>query len=256
MENNIKVVAIIQARMGSSRLPGKVLKELAGKTILEIIIDRVSLTKGLSEIVLSTTVNKKDDILESWAKIQKIKYFRGNENDVLDRYYQTAKAFQADLIIRITADDPLKDPEIIEQALSFFDLIENLDYCSNTIDPSYPEGLDVEIFKFSALEKAWKEAVLQSEREHVTPFIWKNNHLFKIKNFTYIEDLSNWRWTVDNPEDYEFMQEIFKFFDNNYAVSYKKIISFLKDNMELTEINNSFLRNEGYLQSIKKEKNE
>jgi len=256
MEKSKKIVAIIQARMGSSRLPGKVLKELSGCTILELIIQRVSLTKGLSDIVVSTSTNKKDDVIESWAKKKEVKYYRGSEHDVLDRFYQTAKTFKADLIVRITADDPLKDHEIIEEALNFFDHIEDLDYCSNTIVPSYPEGLDVEVFKFSALEKAWNEAVLKSEREHVTPFIWKNDQLFKSKNFTLKEDLSEWRWTVDNPEDYEFMQEIFKEFRSNRTVSYKEVIEFLKKNKDLMKINNSFLRNEGYLQSINKEKDE
>ena len=152
MEKKIKVVAIIQARMGSSRFPGKVLKELAGTTILDLIIERISLTKGLNDIVLSTSLSKRDDILESWAKDRELNFYRGSEHDVLDRYYQTAKLFQADIIIRITADDPLKDHEILEKALRFFQNNECLDYCSNTINPTYPEGLDVEVFSFSVLE--------------------------------------------------------------------------------------------------------
>jgi len=209
MDRSEKVVAIIQARMGSTRLPKKVLREFAGSSILDVILERISLSNNLDQIVLATTINDIDDKLEQWANKSGVLIHRGSEDDVLERFYESAKAFHADIIVRITADDPLKDAEIIDECLSYFYNDKDLDYCSNTLYPSYPEGLDIEAFRFRALEKAWKEAKLRSEREHVTPYIWKNENGFKIKQFSHDEDLSNWRWTVDNQTDFEFMQIIF-----------------------------------------------
>lgn len=244
-------IAIIQARMGSTRLPGKILSVIEGKTMLERIIERVSAANLVDKVVVATTVEKDDDELEAYIK--KYRYcdlYRGSTDDVLSRFYECAKEHKADIVIRITADDPLKDPQILDKAVEMLMGDKELDYCSNTITPSYPEGLDIEVLQFSALETAYLEAVLPSEREHVTPFIWKNPGKFKIQNFKFERDLSTWRWTVDKQEDLEFMRCIFKEFKNKPMVSYKEVIHFLEVNPELMKINNGTVRNEGYLKSL------
>ena len=244
-------IAIIQARMGSTRLPGKILSDIEGKTMLERIIERVAASKLVDKVVVATTDEKEDDEVEAYIK--KYRYcdlFRGSLDDVLRRFYECAKENNADIVIRITADDPLKDPQIIDKAVSMLMTDMELDYCSNTIVPSYPEGLDIEVLRFLALETAYKEAVLSSEREHVTPFIWKNPKRFKIQNFKFERNLSKWRWTVDKQEDLEFMRCIFKEFKNKPLVNYKEVIKFLETKPELMKINSGTIRNEGYIKSL------
>ena len=244
-------IAIIQARMGSTRLPGKILSDIEGKTMLERIIERVAASKLVDKVVVATTDEKEDDEVEAYIK--KYRYcdlFRGSLDDVLRRFYECAKENNADIVIRITADDPLKDPQIIDKAVSMLMTDMELDYCSNTIVPSYPEGLDIEVLRFLALETAYKEAVLSSEREHVTPFIWKNPKRFKIQNFKFERNLSSWRWTVDKQEDLEFMRCIFKEFKNKPLVNYKEVIKFLETKPELMKINSGTIRNEGYIKSL------
>ena len=250
----MNIVAIIQARMGSSRLPGKILKEINGKSLISILIDRISMSKYLNKIVIATTNSKLDDQFVKWVSLNlNISIFRGQENDVLDRYYQCAKLYKADVIVRITADDPLKDAIIIDKAISLLKQNPKLDYCSNTIKPTYPEGLDVEVFKFEALYKAWHFSTLPSEREHVTPYIWKNQKQFSLKNFEYKDNLSDWRWTVDRNEDLCFVKEIFKNFSTDFLINYEEIIKFISNNPSLIGINSNFKRNEGYLKSTSEE---
>jgi spore coat polysaccharide biosynthesis protein SpsF (cytidylyltransferase family) len=250
------ILAIIQARMGSSRLPGKTLMKIHGKTILEHIIARASLSKHIDKFAIAITDNHYDDVLEAFIKknLPKCDVFRGSENNVLERFYLCAVKYKPDYVVRITADDPLKDAEVIDKAIDILLKDPNLDYCSNTIEPTYPEGLDIEVFKFSALEKAYKEAKLDSEKEHVTPYIWKNPGKFKIKNFEYKENLSKWRWTLDKKEDFLFIQKIFdEFYKEDPLFSYKKVIEYLKKDPEVLLINSGTIRNEGYLKSLKKE---
>jgi len=253
----MKVVAIIQARMGSSRLPRKILMDIAGKPMLCRVLERVEVVDSIDEIVVATTNEKDDDKLtEFLLENTCCKVFRGSTHDVLSRFYKCAKLYEADIIVRVTADDPLKDPGIISEAINFLYNDADLDYCSNTIKPSYPEGLDIEVIRFSALEKAYYEARLPSEREHVTPFIWKNSDIFKTMNFEYEIDLSEWRWTVDKEEDMEFMQHVFEEFKNKPLVSYLEVIDFLQKNSHVMDINSGITRNEGYLKSIQMENNE
>jgi spore coat polysaccharide biosynthesis protein SpsF len=181
--------------------------------------------------------------------------FRGEEDDVLDRFYQCAERHLAQRVVRITADDPLKDPQIIERALHELDSAE-ADYCSNTIHPTYPEGLDVEVFSFDSLRKAWKGAKLASEREHVTPFMWKNPHLFRLRNFRYERDLSAWRWTVDKDEDLLFVRAVYGHFSNDALVRFQDVIAWLDDNPQVRAINSATLRNEGYMKSLIKEQSD
>jgi spore coat polysaccharide biosynthesis protein SpsF len=253
----MKTIAIIQARMASTRLPMKVLAEIEGRPMLEWLIQRVSATPAINQIIVATTDSAADDELANWVdKVAGLECFRGSENDVLDRFYQCAKWHRADLIVRVTADDPLKDAAIIQKAIDCFFENSSLDYCSNTIKPTYPEGLDIEVFRYLALERAWREAALLSEREHVTPYIWKNTNLFNVNNFEYHRDLSDWRWTVDKPSDLEFMKKIFEHFKAKPMVNFEEVIKYLELNPEISRINSGTVRNEGYLKSINGENNE
>jgi len=200
--------------MASSRLPGKVLLDVEGKKMLERIVERISESSFINKIVVATTIEPEDDAIENFVNQNlKCEIFRGSKNDVLDRFYKCAKKYEADLVIRVTADDPLKDPQIIDKAVDIMIKDSNIDYCSNTIEPTYPEGLDIEVFRFSSLKRAFNGAVLSSEREHVTPYIWKNTHKFNIHNFKFERNLSSWRWTVDKKVDFDFICCIFKEFD-------------------------------------------
>jgi len=195
--------AIIQARISSSRLPGKVLLEIDGTPILSKMIDRVKKAKYVEEIVIATSTDPSDDPIEAYAKANNIPLERGSLNDVLDRYYQAAKRRKAKTIIRLTGDCPLIDPEVIDlMVLSFRQ--NQCDYISNTApseSSTYPDGMDVEIFSMNALERSWKEAKKPSEREHVTFYFWKNPHLFKTHQVILNRNLSNYRVTVDYQED-------------------------------------------------------
>lgn len=249
------IIAIIQARMGSSRLPGKVLADIGGRSMIQRIIERVEACPEIDKVVVATTTASSDDALESWAHANtRCAIYRGSENDVLDRFYQCARQFAASIIVRVTADDPLKDPDIISRALKWLETDPTLDYCSNTLHPTYPEGLDVEVFRFEALERAHKDAMLPSDREHVTPYMWKNPSLFHLKNIELGRDLSSWRWTVDKPEDLEFVRAVFANFPENPLVSYLDVIALLDAHPELNAINQGTVRNEGYLKSIQMEK--
>ena len=251
----MKIIAIIQARMNSTRLPGKVLTEIVGVPMLEIILKRIKLSKKIDEIIVATTISSTDDILVNWLIDKNIKFFRGSESDVLSRFYYCALENNADIIIRVTADDPLKDPLIIDHAIDLFKNNIDYDYISNTLKPSYPEGLDIELFTLNALSKAHNAASLSSEREHVTPYIWKNQQLFNILNFEMTPNLSHLRWTVDKQEDLLFIKKVLKLLNNNIYVNYQDVIDLLKSKPELLNINSGIIRNEGYLKSLSLELN-
>lgn len=248
----MKTGVIIQARMSSTRFPGKILKELVGNiTILDLLIDRISSCEFIDSITLATSTNPNDQILKSFSKTKGINFFAGSENDVLERYYLCAKRDKLNNIIRVTADDPFKDPAVIKEAYDIF-INNSLDYVSNTLKPSFPEGIDIEVFNFISLEEAYLNANLPSEREHVTPYIWKNPNLFKLKNFSAEDDYSSYRLTVDYEEDYNLVKKILNHFYPNINFGYKKIIEFLQSK---NIASNKIERNEGYKNSIKMEKN-
>lgn len=249
-----RIVAIIQARTDSTRFPKKVLADILGKPMIAHLIDRAKKSELVDQLVLATTNRKIDDSIVDIAKKHNIDVFRGNFEDVLDRYYNAAKKHQADVVVRITGDCPLVDPHILDTIIRYF-LDNNYDYASNTIEPTYPDGLDVEVFSFKSLEKAWKEAQLPSEREHVTPYIITHPEKFKISNFRNSVDLSHLRWTVDQKEDLEFVREIFKQFYSKKSMFYMEdILELLQKYPDLKEINAGIKRNEGYLDSLKKDK--
>ena len=221
--------------------------------MLERVILRTSAAKCLDDIVVATTTEKGDDLIETYlSEVKLCKIFRGSKDDVLKRYYDCASLNKADLVIRITADDPLKDPEIIDKAVNIMIHDKKVDYCSNTINPSYPEGLDVEVFRFSALKRAFNLSNLISEREHVTPYMWKNNTLFCLENFK--SDLpafvQQWRWTVDTLDDLEFMRAVYKNFIDYPLVSYREVYQWVKDKPDVISLNSNKTRNSGYIKSV------
>ena len=205
-------VIVIQARMGSTRCPGKMMKPLIqNRGALEVLLERLSITFEEKDIIVATTSHKQDDCLEEIAKKFNMSCYRGSEDDVLDRYYQAVNNHSKDIetIVRITGDCPLHDPIIIKELMTYFSS-NNFDYVSNALEPTYPDGLDVEVFSYNALSKAWNNAKLLSEREHVTPYIIKNKAQFSQKNIAYTEDLSHHRWTLDEESDYQFIKSIYE----------------------------------------------
>ncbi len=235
-----KVAIILQARTGSKRLPGKVLKEVLGKPLLWHTIERLKSCKSKDELIVATSSKEQDEPIAEIAKDCNISCFRGSENDVLDRFYQSAKSINAEIIARITADCPLTDPDLIDKMIEFFKTNE-FDLAGTGIPPSYPDGLDADVFSFSALEKAWKESASNVEREHVCPYILNNPDKFKICFLKNEENLSFLRWTLDEEEDFTFINEIYKrLYDNpNKIFKTQEILELIKKNPELAKINNS-----------------
>jgi spore coat polysaccharide biosynthesis protein SpsF len=250
MEQPLNAVAIIQARMGSTRLPGKVLVDISGQPLLQRLIERVQATPGIDRVVVATTIESTDDVLANWCAAHFIPVFRGSVDDVLDRFWQCAQLYKAEFIVRVTADDPLKDPQIISEALKLCGSAPEVDYASNTLQPTYPEGLDIEVVRFRALERAAREATLPSEREHVMPYVWKHPERFVLRSFNMQPDLSHWRWTVDKPADLELVRHIFNHFVDQPLVQYQDVISWLNDHPELLSINAGTLRHEGYFKTL------
>ena len=245
----MRIVAIIQARMSSTRLPGKVMADIAGKPLLERVVRRTRQAKSASLVMVATTDGPQDDVIEEFCEKACTAYFRGSEQDVLDRYYQSAKSVLPDAVVRITADCPLIDPIVIDTVAKIF-LESNCDYASNTIEPTYPDGLDTEIFSYKTLERAWKEARLRSEREHVTPYMWKHPQLFRLVNVKNNKDLSKLRWTVDTAEDLEFVRCVYKYLDMLPSSGMNEVLTLLEEHPELKALNAGFERNEGYEKSL------
>ncbi len=255
-EKKPRVVAIIQARMGSSRLPGKTLADISGKPLIGHVIERTRASRTVAAIVLATTTEEIDKPLLEVAKQYGAIAYAGSANDVLDRYYQAAVLSKADVIVRVTADDPFKDPQVIDRVVNHLLDHAGLDYASNTIEPTYPEGLDIEVFTFKALQRAWNEARLTSEREHVTPYIWKNPDKFNIFNVRYERDLSALRWTLDYEEDLRFTREIYARLYHGQIFLMDEILALLTREPQLLEINQGKVRNAGYLLSLQQDAKE
>jgi len=243
------IVIIIQARMDSLRLPGKIMKEINGKPLLFYVINQLKNCLESSKIVIATSNTSKDKIVSTYVENLGILSFRGNENDVLDRYYRCAKNFSATEIIRISADSPLIDCNIIQKCKDEF-YKKNADYVSNTISiqhnkvyrnfNGYPQGQAVEIFSFNVLKKAWKESKNEFEREHVTPYIWNNPSIFKLSNIKNDTDMSKARLVVDYKEDFELVKKIIEEFPKDHIFSLEEIIDFLNKHPNLYEINSKY----------------
>lgn len=205
----VKTVAIVQARMGSTRLPGKVLKKLGERTVLGHVIERLKAASCIHEIWVATTALDIDDAIVQEAERYRVQVYRGSEQDVLDRYYQTALKAGAGTVVRITSDCPLIDPEVTDQLIQFY-YESDCDYASNILDRTFPRGLDAEVIRFETLETAWREAEQPMEREHVTPYIYLHPERFKLASYVGEEDLSHYRWTLDTEEDWLLLQTIFE----------------------------------------------
>jgi len=243
---------IIQARMNSSRLPGKVMKKIKNKPMLDIVLEQIKFSKNIEKIVVATTYSKKDDQIYEHMKKKKIEVFRGKSKDVLDRYFQCAKKFHIDTIVRVTSDCPLIDPKIVDKVIKNY-IKGKFDYVSNNKPRTFPYGMDVEVFSFDALKRAWNEALLPSEREHVTPYIYKNYKKFKIKNIKQKKNFSRIRITVDRENDLKLIKKIIEMIKSK-PILLEDVIKLYSRNKKLFEINQNYLEDEGYIISLKEDK--
>jgi spore coat polysaccharide biosynthesis protein SpsF len=238
--------------MTSTRLPGKILAPVEGNPLLWYVVSRTRQARRLDEVVVATTDRPTDDVVAAFCATLSIPCFRGSEDDVLDRYYQAAVRHAADVVVRLTADCPLLDPQVIDQVINLL-LDGSYDYVSNTMEPTYPDGLDVEAFRFAVLEQAWREATARSEREHVTPYLWKQPETFRLGSITHPTNLSHLRWTVDEPEDLDFLRLVLGYLGTTSAFGMGEVLNVLHTHPELTTINANFQRNEGYQKSLENE---
>ena len=247
----MSVIAIVQARMGSNRLPGKVMKDILGKPMLWYLINRLQHSQLIEKIVIAVPDKESDKVLVEFAEEIGIDSFAGSEEDVLDRYYGAAKKYNAETIVRITGDCPLIDPDLVDLVVDhYLKNKDKIDFVHNGL--SYPDGIvETEVFSFNVLEEAWKRAKFVSEREHVTAYIWKNNYIFRIDTLEHIEDLSHLRLVVDDARDFALVDEIFKhLYKKDKIFHLNDILDFLYKNPHLLELNKRTLRNEGYVKSI------
>ncbi|MFC1546674.1 cytidylyltransferase domain-containing protein [bacterium] len=249
----MKIIAVIQARLGSSRLPGKVMLKFCEKPVLQHVVNRVSTVEMLDKVIVATTKEKEDIKIKEWCDKNNVSVYQGSSNDVLDRYYKTACLFNAENIIRITADCPVIDPKVLEKIIKMH-ISNKADYTANTLTNTYPDGQDVEILSFSALKKAWEQAKLTSEREHVTPYIRKHADIFNIISVTNDINLGSKRWTLDNKEDYDFLNLLYdNLYKKNKFFGMHDILQFLEQNLEIEKINQHIKRNEGYEKSLRED---
>jgi spore coat polysaccharide biosynthesis protein SpsF len=232
----MKVVTIIQARMGSTRLPGKVLIDLGGESVLARVVRRLRRADLIDEIVVATTTSAADDAIVSECERLSVAVFRGQEDDVLDRYYHAAHWINADAIVRITSDCPLIDAEITDNTIRTF-INCKPDYASNALQRTYPRGLDTEVISCDALTHAWQEAPLSYQRAHVTPYIYENPNRFRIVPVRGDCDYSDLRWTLDTPEDLTFIRAIYERMDNEDSFSWRDVLALLEREPQLAELN-------------------
>ncbi len=250
----MKYLVMIQARCGSTRLPNKVLKDLCGKPALQRMIERVQKSKKVDEVMVVTSIERNNLPILNLCSDIGIRVGIGSENDVLDRFYQTAKLLKPEYVIRLTADCPCFDAELLDMAITEMD--DSSDYMG-MLSESFADGLDLEIMKFAALEKSWKEANHSFEREHVTQYIVRHPEIFKLQDFkSPIGDFGDNRWTVDESEDFLLVQKLYEYFLNSdigEAFNYKDILAYLEENPEIKAINSMYARNEGLQKSIKED---
>lgn len=240
------ISAIIQARVGSTRLPNKVFAEIEGKPLLWHVVNRLRKSKYLDSIIIATTTNFKDEIIEDWARENGIQCFRGSENNVLKRYYDAAKKYDANVIVRITADDPFKDYRVMDQVIEKY-LSENADFACNNNPPTFPEGLDIEVFSIEAITKAYNNAESSFEKEHVTQYFYKNPVDFKISVVSNTDDLSYLRWTIDEEKDLEMARRVYeKLFAEKQIFLMKDILELIKKHPEIPHINDTVNRSTMY----------
>lgn len=239
------IVAIIQARMGATRLPGKVLKDIQGKPMLWYVVERTKKAKTVSQVVVATTTDLADDAVTSYCKAQGYHFFRGSMQDVLDRFYQAAREYKADVIVRITADCPLIDPGLIDLTVNA--LFEHeVDFSADRLPPpftrTFPIGLDVEVCTFTALENAWKKASSRHEREHVMPYLYEKKGRFKVWQVNHAVDYGRLRWTVDTPADLEMVRKIFAHFSGGIDFSWLDVLELKEKSPDLFKTNEAVVQ--------------
>ncbi|UCZ57553.1 glycosyltransferase family protein [Desulfurispirillum indicum] len=250
----MKVLGVLQARYSSTRLPGKVLKPLQGFPMLLHQIWRLERSSRLEKLVVATSSDASDDLLAATLEEHGVSVYRGSLEDVLDRFCQAARKYQPEHVVRLTGDCPLTDPAVMDEVIALH-LDGDYDYTSNCFPPTFPDGLDVEVVRFACLEEAWREATLPSEREHVTPFIHSQPHRYRQGNHRQVDDLSGLRWTVDEPEDFAFVQSVYaQLYPVSPAFGMDEVLNLLKRQPELSQHNRKFQRNEGYAKSLEKDK--
>lgn len=244
----MNVNAIIQARCGSTRFSNKIFAVIDNKPLLWHVVNRLRYVKIIDDIVIATTSNLKDDAIENWCCKENVKCFRGSENNVLNRFYNASSIYPSDVIVRITADDPFKEPSVIDKVIRKL-IDEKLDLATNNFPPSFPEGLDCEAFTFNVLEIMEKSAHDSFEREHVTQYVYHNPEKFRIGNVVSEYNLSSYRWTIDNKEDYEMVKRIYekRKEGNNGILLMKEIFDILEENPEIIQINSQVKRSTMYL---------
>lgn len=237
----MRIATIVQARMGSSRLPGKVMMDLGGCTVLSRVVQRLRRARLTGDVIIATTNDPEDDRIVQECNALGVLFFRGEIEDVLDRYYRAAKHFSADVIVRITSDCPLIDPEITDKVIRDF-LERRPDYASNRLDRTYPRGLDTEVFTFETLERTWKNAKKTYQRSHVTPYVYENPDQFKIVSVYGSEDYSWQRWTLDTPDDLKFIRAIYDRMGNNSNFCCRDVLSLLDREPALLELNSHVMQ--------------
>ena len=251
----LKFLAILQARMSSTRLPGKVLKLIEGRPMLALEIERLAKSRLIDDLVIATSNQKDDDKIESLCRKLHVDCFRGDLEDVLDRFYQGAVEYNPAHVVRITGDCPLIDSGLIDSTLEKH-IFESNDYTSNIVNPTYPDGLDVEVMRFEVLKEAWQKAQLPSEREHVTPYIYSRPCRYKIGEMQDSIDRSDLRWTVDTLEDLEFVRVVFSIlYQIKPNFTMRDVFELLEEHPELTNLCADIDRNEGYARSIQQDNN-
>ncbi|MCA6380354.1 MAG: glycosyltransferase family protein [Cytophagales bacterium] len=246
MSREKSVVTIVQARTSSTRLPGKVLLSLCGDTLLARMIERVSLAKQIGKIVVATTTSDEDAQIVEWCVRNQIEVYQGSKSDLLDRHYQVAIKYRADVVVKIPSDCPLIDPNVIDKVIKYYLTNENkFDYVSNLHPATFPDGNDVEVMSFAALEQAWENATATMELEHTTPYLWENPNNFKIGNLVWETGLDysmTHRWTIDYPEDYEFIKQVYeRLYPINPKFSLTDILQLLKTEPMLKKINEKWV---------------
>lgn len=240
----MKKITIVQARVGSSRLPGKILKTILGKSVLELQLERMRLSKDCGQIVVATSTNPLDDIIEQFGREHDVEVFRGSELDLLERHYLCARKYGATIVAKIPSDCPLIDYRIIDRVFGMYDETKH-DYISNLHPATYPDGNDVEIFSMEALEKAHKEATRPLEREHTTPYFWENPQLFRLDNVEWecgLDYSMSHRFTIDYPEDFDFIQAVYeRLYPSNPLFSLDDILRLLEEDPSIYELNSKFV---------------
>lgn len=248
------IVGVLQARVSSSRLPGKVLRPLLGEPMILRQLQRLRHARHLQQLVVATSTHPTDDPLWQLCHNHGIACYRGSLDDVLDRVYRAAEPYRPTHVVRLTGDCPLTDPQLIDTLVDYA-LSGDYDYASNCLEPSWPDGLDAEVIRWSSLHKAWIDAILPSQREHVTPYLYQHPELFRIGSMRSSIDLSHLRWTVDEPADFELVERIYRALYKSHEVfGTREILDYLNTHPELTRYNTHHTRNEGLITSQAKDK--